>query len=271
MSETNSDTVTLSARQIEEIHADEYSLNLFHATRYTPLSLLEIKRQFPEPSAKKADLVMSRFVEAGLVTCSAEEQFYTCYPGKYLNYGSYRYDTEIEGRKDRRIFLEMKENFNNPAHWEDRAYYSIDSFFTKEQTMELRELFMQIRQKSKEFSAENQSKGKLKGLLFRRLKFYDMAGLLLVVMALSFSFIQPSYAGGNDPHRSAYTTRVSGNDPHRPATLTDECYGNVEASCKLMALRGPLAICKGDDSAFCRDVRQQAKTLLQVIKGDWEI
>ncbi len=60
-------SVRLSPEQIEEVHADEYSLVLFYATRMQPMSIGEMKRQFVETEPKKAESVMERFLKAGLI------------------------------------------------------------------------------------------------------------------------------------------------------------------------------------------------------------
>lgn len=305
------ETIVLSPEQIEEIHVDEYSLQLFHATRVQPLTLLEIKRQFPEPKAKKAQSVMERFTSVGLVHLDENNRYFSNFPTKYVNYGKYKYDADIELKKDQKIFQEMKDNFGNSSHWTDRTYFSMDTFFTEEQSKELRELFMEIRKKSKEFAKENQEKGSLKGLKFRRLKFYDMISCLIVALMIGLLMPQASFArGGNDPHKVSFQV-VGGNDPHKPkawdgeclseesAVLLDELIGGAghdpkvqvkggggghdpqhktdfkgsysELSCKADAIAGYVKMCEGKENTFCNDVRAQAKDLWMKIRGIWDI
>ena len=83
-------TVRLLPEQIEEIHADEYSLKLFYATRIEPQTLAQIKRDFPEPEAKKAQSILDRFVRVGLVHVTVDGKYYSNYTENYINYASYR-------------------------------------------------------------------------------------------------------------------------------------------------------------------------------------
>ncbi len=190
--------IRLQPEQIEEIHADEYSLKLFYATRVQSLSLGEVKRRFPEPSPKKALSVLTRYVDCGLVHITSEGKYYSNFPENYINYSDYKYDSDLEAKKDAKVFEIMKENTGKPEYWKTRAYYSIDSFFTPEQTMELKAMFQAIKFKSKQFAHDNAKKGKIDGLNFRRLKFYDMILSLLFVFTLGFVEIDPAHAG-NDP------------------------------------------------------------------------
>lgn len=228
--------VILSPEQIEEIHVDEYSLALFHATRLQPMSLLEIKRQFPEPKAKKAQSVMERYVTVGLVHVDKDGRFYSNFPRNYVNLGKYKYDADIEAKKDRKVFQEMKDNFGNKQHWEDRAYFSIDSFFSEEQTSELRELFMKIREKSKQFANDNAEKGTLKGLKFRRLKFYDVISSFALVLLLAMLIPHESFARGNDPHKISFRVeQIKGGSGNDPSAWDSECL-SVESAAILARL-----------------------------------
>ncbi|MCB0368509.1 MAG: hypothetical protein KDD45_03475 [Bdellovibrionales bacterium] len=191
-------SIRLSPEQIEEIHADEYSLKLFYATRVQPLSLGETKRKFPEPTPKKAQSVLNRYVECGLVHITSDGKYYSNYPENYINYSDYKYDADLEAKKDAKVFELMKEHTGEVEYWKTKAYYSIDSFFTLEQTLELKEMFQQIKFKSKQFAHENAKKGKIDGLNFRRLKFYDMILSLVLILLIGVGFTEPSYAG-NDP------------------------------------------------------------------------
>ncbi len=191
-------SIRLSPEQIEEIHADEYSLMLFYATRVEALTLGEIKRRFPEPSPKKAHSVLSRYVECGLVHINNEGKYYSNYPDNYINYSDYKYDADLEAKKDAKVFELMKEYTGQKDYWSSRSYFSIDSFFTTEQTQELKEMFTAIKYKAKQFSNENSKNGTVTGLKFRRLKFYDMIlGMLFAV--LLFSLPAPQAMAGNDP------------------------------------------------------------------------
>jgi len=226
-------TIVLSPEQIEEIHVDEYSLSLFYATRIQPLSLTDIKRQFPEPEAKKAQSVMDRYVKVGLVHVNAEGRYYSNFPHDYINYATYRYDAALESRKDAKVFNLMKEFTGKQDYWRIRSYFSMDAFFTPEQTEELHGMFKQIRIKAKEFANENAKRGSLKDLAFRRLKFYDMLFAFLMVFALSFGIVEHSAArggGGNDPTKVSNfagerppIVLAGGNDPTHPSAFDSDC------------------------------------------------
>lgn len=188
-------SVRLAPEQIEEIHTDEYSLALFYATRVQPLNIKEIKRDFPEPSANKAQSVMDRFLKCELVHIDNTGRYYSNYPENYINYSHYRYDGDLEAKKDSKVFQLMKENTGKREYWKDKTYFSIDSFYTDEQTQELCEMFDAIRKKAKHFSNENVKKKSVKGLKFRRIKFFDMFFVLALVLG---GLGTKSYAG-NDP------------------------------------------------------------------------
>lgn len=191
-------SIRLSPEQIEEIHADEYSLMLFYATRVEALTLGEIKRRFPEPSPKKAHSVLNRYVECGLVHINNEGRYYSNYPDNYINYSDYKYDADLEAKKDAKVFELMKEYTGQKDYWATRSYFSIDSFFSPEQTQELKDMFTAIKYKAKQFSNENSKNGKVNGLKFRRLKFYDMIlGMLFAILLVSLP--APQAMAGNDP------------------------------------------------------------------------
>jgi hypothetical protein len=195
------ETIKLEPEQIEEIHADEYSLTLFYATRMQPMSLLEIKRQFAEPEAKKAQSVMDRFLKAGLIHVTREGKYYSNFPEGYINYADYRYDSDLEARKDAKVFQIMKEQTGKRDYWKDQTYFSIDAFYSEEQSKELIGLFREIKLKAKKYSNENSKSKSIKGLKFRRMKFYDMMLSLFLVFLFTVGTSFPSYAGGggNDP------------------------------------------------------------------------
>ncbi len=190
--------VRLEPEQIEEIHADEYSLKIFYATRVQALTLGEIKRKFPEPSPKKAQSVLTRFVDCGLVHTTGEGKYYSNFPENYINYSDYKYDADLEAKKDAKVFEIMKEFTGNTEYWKTKAYYSIDSFFTDEQTAELKALFQAIKFKSKQFANDNARRGKVDGLTFRRLKFYDMVLSIFVIVSFLMGSTDRAFAG-NDP------------------------------------------------------------------------
>ena len=197
-------SIRLSPEQIEEIHSDEYSLMVFYAVRIEPLSLQEIKRQLPEPEAKKAQSVIDRFLKAGLIHVTQDNKYYSNFPENYINYSAYKYDALLEQQKDEAVFKLMKQQTGNQQFWKDKSYFSIDAFFSPEQTAELQELFDQIRNKSKEFSNMNAKTKSIKGLKFRHIKLYDVTLSLLIMLFCTFGFASHSFAsGGNDPKRSA--------------------------------------------------------------------
>lgn len=195
--------VRLSPEQIEEIHTDEFSLKLFYATRIEPLTITDIKREFPEPEPGKAQAVMDRYIKVGLVHLTDKGQYHTNFPDNYINYSHYRYDDSLEARKDGKVFERMKEFNGNKAYWTDKSYFSMDAFYTQEQSLELKEMLKQIKLKAKLFSNENMKSGSVKGLRFRRLKFYDMTFMALFAFLVTLMGIfgnnVASASGGNDP------------------------------------------------------------------------
>lgn len=224
-------SVRLSPEQIEEINTDDYSLMLFNATRVQPLSLSEIKRYFVEPAPKKAESVMERFLKIGLIHKTEEGKYFSNFPENYINYSDYRYDGDLEAKKDAKVFQLMKEFSGKKEYWKDKTYFSIDAFFTDEQSKELIEMLKEVKLKAKQFSNENDKLG-VKGMKFRRFKFYDMFWML-AIFALTFtlSSVNPSSSAfariggsGNDPVGMAFVKNGesqvdvvrsggSGNDP----------------------------------------------------------
>lgn len=192
-------SIRLSPEQIEEIHADEYSLMIFYATRVEPLTVAEIKKQFPEPEAKKAQSVLDRYVKVGLVHITPEGKYYSNFPENYINYSDYRYDSDLEAKKDGKVFSLMKEFTGNKEYWKNKSYFSMDAFYTEEQTKELQEMLLQVKLKAKDYANENAKKKSIRGLFFRRLKFYDMMFSFLAGLFLLIGFADPAKAGGNDP------------------------------------------------------------------------
>ena len=185
-------SVRLSPEQIEEIHADEYSLVLFYATRMQPMSIGEIKRQFVETEPKKAESVMERFLKVGLIHKTDDGKFYSNFPNNYINYSDYRYDGDLEARKDSKVFQIMKEQTGKKEFWKDKTYFSIDAFFTDEQSSELIEMLKEVKLKAKQFANQN-DKLTSKGMKFRRFKFYDMFwAIALFVITFSLTSIHPA-------------------------------------------------------------------------------
>lgn len=225
-------SVRLSPEQIEEINTDDYSLVLFNATRTQPLSLGEIKRHFVETEPKKAESVMDRFLKIGLIHKTEEGKFYSNFPNNFINYSNYRYDGDLEAKKDSKVFKLMKENTGKKEYWNDKSYFSIDAFFTEEQSKEIQEMLKEVKLKTKHFANENDNLG-VKGMKFRRFKFYDMFWTFaLFALTFSLTVINPtstafakSGGSGNDPVGVSYISRKidqinatkfnggSGNDP----------------------------------------------------------
>jgi hypothetical protein len=210
-------SIRLSPEQIEEIHADEYSLVLFYATRMQPMSIGEIKRQFVETEPKKAESVMERFLKVGLTHKTEDGKFYSNFPNNYINYSEYRYDGDLEARKDAKVFQIMKEQTGKKEFWKDKAYFSIDAFFTDEQSSELNEMLKEVKLKAKHFANQN-DKLTSKGMKFRRFKFYDMFwAIALFAITFSLTAIHPtsnafaSHGGGNDPVGVSYVMNKIGN------------------------------------------------------------
>lgn len=194
--------IRLAPEQIEEIHTDEYSLTLFYATRIAPMSAADIKRDFPEPEPKKVQSVMDRFVKVGLVHITQDGKYYSNFPENYINYSHYRYDNDLEAKKDAKVFRLMKEFTGNKEYWKDKTYFSMDAFYSDEQSAELLAMFKEIKLKAKQYANDNAKKKTTKGMKFRRMKFYDMKFALIFAFLLScFGVIgaPPANAGGNDP------------------------------------------------------------------------
>lgn len=196
---TENTDIRLSPEQIEEIHTDEYSLLLFYATRVQPLSVAEIKKQFPEPEPKKVISVMERFVKAGLIHMTPDGKYYSNFPENYINYSDYRYDSDLEAKKDSKVFRLMKEFTGNREYWKNRTYFSMDAFYTEAQTKELQDMFFQIKTKAKEFANQNSKSKSILGLKFRRIKFFDMLFSMVFGFMMLLSVIPQAHAGGNDP------------------------------------------------------------------------
>ena len=192
-------SIRLSPEQIEEIHVDEYTLTLFYATRVQPMTLNDIKKQFAEPEPKKAQSVLDRFIKVGLIHITLEGAYYSNFPDNYINYSHYRYDGDLEARKDAKVFEIMKEFTGKTEFWKDKTYFSMDAFYSKEQSDELLEMFKAIKLKAKEFANENAQKKSIDGLKFRRMKFYDMTFAILMAFMVMLGVSTKSYAGGNDP------------------------------------------------------------------------
>jgi hypothetical protein len=225
------ESIRLSPDQIEEIHTDEYSLTLFYATRMEPLSILEMKRQFPEPEPKKVQSVMDRYLKVGLVHVNPEGKYYSNFPENYINYSHYKYDSDLEARKDAKVFQVMKEQTGKFDFWKDKSYFSIDAFFSEEQSQELQSLFKEIRVKAKEFANQNAKSKSIRGLKFRRLKFFDMSFLFLFAVLFGMLGVENSFAGGNDPVGRAsakdqfgdfYVKAGGGNDPTAPLQINGD-------------------------------------------------
>jgi hypothetical protein len=202
-------SIRLSPEQIEEIHVDEYSLTLFYATRVEPLTVNDIKREFAEPEPKKAQAVMDRFIKVGLVHITPDGAYYSNYPENYINYSHYRYDGDLEARKDSKVFQLMKEFTGKSEYWKDKTYFSMDAFYSKEQSDELLEMFKAIKLKAKDFANDNAKKKSIRGLRFRRMKFFDMSFAFIFAMLLTLGLSNKSYAGGNDPVINLYRTSPS--------------------------------------------------------------
>ncbi len=173
---------------------------------------------------------MERFLKLGLIHKTEDGKFFSNFPENYINYSDYRYDGDLETKKDAKVFQLMKEFTGQKEYWKDKTYFSIDAFFTDDQSKELNEMFKAIKLKAKQFSNENENLG-VKGIKFRRLKFYDMFWVFAIfVLTFTMTVIQPSssaYAkiggSGNDPVGMVYIpggeqldsvrSGGSGNDP----------------------------------------------------------
>ena len=191
-------SVRLSPRQGKEIHMDEYSLKLFYATRISPMTLDEIIQRFPEPSPGKAQSVLDKYLDCDLIHRTSDGAYYSNYPDGYINYSDHRYDEAFEVRKNAKIFKLMKNHSGDKEYWKTRSYFSIDSFFTENQTKELQAMFTEVRYKAKQFVQKNARNKTFDGLKFRRLKFYDMILSVLFFVLVGTMPTQKALAG-NDP------------------------------------------------------------------------
>ena len=225
-------SIKLNPEQIEEIHADEYSLTLFYATRVEPLTIKQLKREFPEPEPRKAQSVMDRFLKVGLVQVNSEGAYYSNFPTNYINYSNYRYDADLEAKKDSKVFQLMKEFTGKSDYWKDKSYFSMDAFFSDEQSKELSEMLKSVKLKAKEYANINAKKKSVKGLKFRRLKYYDMTFGILIALVFGMFSPKPAYAGGgNDPVsilfksnpmkaiELLYSVKVSGGGGNDPTSI----------------------------------------------------
>ncbi|MFN8790832.1 MAG: hypothetical protein ACK5Y2_05180, partial [Bdellovibrionales bacterium] len=170
---------------------------------------------------------------------------YSNFPDNYINYSHYRYDGDLEARKDSKVFELMKEFTGKSEYWKDKTYFSMDAFYTKEQSQELLEMFKAVRTKAKEFANENAKKKSIDGLKFRRMKFYDMTFAILLVFMVTLGISNKSHAGGNDPVLALFKTNPvaavnflnvarfagGGNDPTAMMfTINPELYAATIAS-----------------------------------------
>ena len=222
-------SIRLSPEQIEEVHTDEYSLTLFYATRMEPMSLLEMKRQFPEPEPKKVQSIMDRYIKVGLVHITSDGKYYSNFPENYINYSHYRYDSDLEARKDSKVFQIMKEQTGKTEFWKDKTYFSMDAFYSEEQSKELLEMFKAIKLRAKTYANQNAEKKSIKGLKFRRMKFFDMTFAFLIFLSFGFGVTsQAMSAGGNDPHRTVIARAGGGNDP-TGRVMVSESYSQIDS------------------------------------------
>jgi len=263
-------TIYLTPDQVDEVMADDYTLTLFNGTRVQPLSLLEIKRHFPEPSENKAQLVLNRLMKVDLIIQQEDGRYFSKYPKHFINFADYKYASEVEARKDQRIFQMLREYISQPDYWRIRTYFSIEAFFSPEQTQELREMFNAIKAKAKEFADENAKKGSLKGLVFRRMKFYDMIFSLLAVCLISLGATSKGWAGGTgiEPRSISYESFSSDDvrvlnanlqmfvEREGEPNLVDE--SPVEMARRAGVLLEFIRSCDQSSTQFCQDVRAQA-------------
>lgn len=104
------------------------------------------------------------------------------------------------------------------GQWFTLCIFASLSFFTPEQTSELKAMFQAIKFKSKQFAHDNAKKGKIDGLNFRRLKFYDMILSLLIVFIFGVVKINTAQAG-NDP--GIFQKRLLADTNIYPLTVED--------------------------------------------------
>jgi hypothetical protein len=149
-------------------------------------------------AARRGEAIEGRAQSRRLLN-NSNRKYLSNFPENYINYSQYRYDSNLEARKNAKVFQVMKEQTGKFDFWKDKSYFSIDAFFSEEQSQELQALFKEIRMKAKEFANENAKNKSIRGLRFRRLKFFDMSFLFVVVMLFNLLGADKSFAGGNDP------------------------------------------------------------------------
>lgn len=186
-----------SPEQTEEIVASDYTLTLFHALRVEALTVDQVVEKFPEPEIGKARRVIDRFLELKIIKRSGFDKYVAISSGSFPNFTDHKYDCDLEAQKDAKVFATMKEFAGIKDYWKTQSYFSADGFFTEEQTEEIKKMLLDVKFFVKNALKQNEEKGSLEGMVFRRHKFYDML-LSLIAIVLVLGSGDYSHAG-NDP------------------------------------------------------------------------
>ncbi|MBY0316295.1 MAG: hypothetical protein K2Q26_12285 [Bdellovibrionales bacterium] len=192
--------VRLTADQVVEITADDYSLKIFNLTRIKPMTIIEITEKEPEPEVGSAEETIHRFIQVGLVEALENNSYFSKFPKNYVNFTDHPYDEEFESDKDIRIFKLMKTMAGDKEFWKTNAYFSEDGYFTEEQTMHIKKCLQDIKFYVKRVVQENNKKGETEGLTFRRHKFYDLTlPVFAFVVYILMAFSSQQSQAANDP------------------------------------------------------------------------
>ena len=164
----------IGSQKSELINADEYTLLLFSAIRIESMTLLEIKRRYPEPNHKKADTALRCLVDGGLVKLNSNSKYESVSKAPFVSFEAFAYCEQKQLGAVESVFTEFYKNQRNRSHWNNRSFFSLTGFFTEEQTKALMAYHHKIEDLAIQFGEENLEKGSLKGLTYRRMLTYDM-------------------------------------------------------------------------------------------------
>ena len=185
-----------------EINYSHYTLKVFHATRIQKLSLRAVLENFGEPVEGAALTTLQRFVDVGLIYRDEEGGYFSNYPNHYVNFSNYRFDKELEAQKDAEVFERVKSHAGDREYWKGQTYFSQDGYMSKEHRDIINSKLVEVKELAKKFCEEDKMKKSIIGLVFCRLKFFNMKWAI-VLMAMMFSMISADKAlaggSGNDP------------------------------------------------------------------------
>lgn len=223
-------TTYATEAQAAKVYASETSLKLYHLTKNHPQSLDELRAHFPTESAAEIKQILQGFIDASILKLSPSGRYEFLLPNTYLNFSKFRFNGQVEEKKDRSIFNLMKEHAGDRSFWEDQDYFTMDAFLTPEQAKEISQQLDIVREKAKLFANQNHGKEPTT-MNFRRIKFYNMIFGIAALLLLPFTalgqlattgFDQPLLnspisiiGGGGDDPTEAFITYLggTGDDP----------------------------------------------------------